>query len=94
VIDRWESVRRMTITGVYVATGVTWLAVVLWVVVGNVIVRGTAAGKLAQQIDRLPPLLAKLIFLLCWGMFFLGWIIPLALGVKRLFPRAGDQASC
>ena len=59
MIERWQSVRRTTPTAVYVATGVSWLAAVFWVVIGNVIVRETPAGKLAQQIDRLPPLLAK-----------------------------------
>jgi hypothetical protein len=93
VIERWQSVRRTTPTAVYVATGVSWLAAVFWVVIGNVIVRETLAGKLAQQIDRLPPLLAKPIFVLCWGLFFLGWTVPLVFGVRRVFRRTGDGVS-
>jgi hypothetical protein len=84
VTERWQSVRRITPTAAYVTTGVAWLCVVLKVVIGNVIIRETSAGRLAQQIDRLPPLLAGPVFVLCWGVFFLGWTVLLFLGLKRL----------
>lgn len=91
--ERWQSVRRVTTTAVYVTTGVAWLCVVLWVVIGNVIIRETPVGRLAQQFDRLPPLLAKPVFILCWCVFFLGWTVLLFLGLKRLFRHAGDSVS-
>ena len=77
MIERWQSVRRTTSTAVYVATGVGWLAAVFWVV----------------MIDRLPPLLAKPIFVVCWGLFFLGWTVPLVFGVRRVFRRVGGGVS-
>lgn len=91
--ERWQSVRRITSAAAYVAAAVAWLCVVLGVVIGRVIIRETAAGRLAQQIDRLPPLLAKPVFILCWCVFFLGWTVLLFLGLKRLFRRAGDNIS-
>ena len=91
--DRWRTVRYVTSAPVYVAVGVAWLAAVLYVVVGNVVVRETVVGNLAQQIDRLPPFLAKLAFIACWCVFFLGWTVPLSFGVKRLFRRAGNDDS-
>ena len=86
-----RSFRRVTSAPAFVAVGVAWGTAVLYVVFANVIVRETAAGRLAQQIDRLPPLLARPIFILCWGVFFLGWTVPLALGLQRLFRRTGDD---
>jgi hypothetical protein len=62
-------------------------------VIGNVIIRETAAGRLAREIDRLPPVLARPIFILCWSVFFLGWTVLLFLGLKRLFYRTGDSVS-
>jgi len=91
VTDRWRSVRRITATALYVASGVAWFALVLWVVLGRVIVRETAAGRLAQLIDRLPSLLAKSIFVFCWGLFLLGWTVPLVFGARRVFRRVAGN---
>jgi hypothetical protein len=82
---RWRTVRGVTSAPAYVAAGLIWLAAVLYGVIGNFIVRETAAGRLAQQIDRLPSFLAKPVFILCWCLFFLGWTVPLSFGIKRLF---------
>ena len=87
--EKWQGTRRITLTAVCFATGVVWLAAVLWVVVGNVIIRETALGSVALQFDRLPLLLAKPILVLCWCLFFLGWAIPLVVSVRRIFRRVG-----
>jgi hypothetical protein len=91
--NRWQIIRRVTSAPAYMAVGLAWLTVVLYVIIGNVIVRESMAGGLAQQIDRLPPFLAKPVFILCWSLFFLGWIIPLSFGIKRLFRRTVDGVS-
>jgi hypothetical protein len=83
--ERSESSGQITSAPVYVAIGVAWFVGVVWVVIGNIIVRETPVGRLAYQIDRLPPLLARPVFVLCWCLFFLGWIVPLIFGAKRLF---------
>ncbi len=89
--ERCRTVRGVTSAPAYVAAGLAWLAAVLYVVIGNVIVRETPAGRLAQQIDRLPSFLAKPVFILCWCLFFLGWTVPLSFGIKRFFRRTGHD---
>jgi hypothetical protein len=94
VKETWQSIRRVTIAPTYIAVALGWLAVILWVVIGKVIVRETTVGgALAQQIERLPPFVARPVFTTLWFVFFLGWIVPLAFGIKRLFRRAGNSAS-
>jgi len=41
-----------------------WLAGVLWMIVGNVVLRETRLGLVAQSLDRLPSTIAKPIFIL------------------------------
>lgn len=92
--ERCQAVRRTIYAPLGVAIGLTWFAVILHVVIGEVTVRATRAGEvLAQQIDKLPSFLARPIFTTLWFLFFLGWILPLVLGLKRLFRRTeGDAA--
>ena len=69
---------------IFFAVGMTWFVAVVWLVLGNVIVRETWLGVIAQQIDRLPPALASLVFSVAWLIFFLGWAVPLILGLTAL----------
>jgi hypothetical protein len=73
--------------------GAVWLYAVLYVILGKVILRETTLGKLAEQIDRLPPGLATPIFVLFWCVFLFGWSVPVALGLIRLFrkPRISNS---
>ena len=80
----WRTVRRLKSVYAYLVTGIAWFTAVLYVVLGNVIIRETPVGRLAAHIDRLPPSISKPTFVLGWCLFFLGWIVPLALGLKRL----------
>lgn len=89
-----ENKRKMllvTLGPAYIGVGVLWLTLVLYVVIGGVIVRQTTAGSLAQWMDRLPPPIAKLAFVLCWCVFFLGWIVPLAVGLRHVFDHAREN---
>jgi hypothetical protein len=89
--ENQRMVRRVTFAPVYMAVSLAWLASVLYVVIGNVVFRDTKLGVLAQQIERLPSFVSKPTFILCWCLFFLGWIIPLALGIRRLFRHPGHD---
>jgi len=92
VAEIWRSIRRVTLAPVYIAVGLGWLAVILHVVIGNVIVRETAVGGfLARQIEKLPPSLSRPVLGALWFPFLLGWIVPLFLGAKRLFRQTGPM---
>jgi len=56
----------------------------LWLAVRNVILRETALGPVAQVIDKLPPPIAPLAFILFWCTLLLGWCIPIILGLRLL----------
>ena len=83
--------RSTVFTSVCIAAGAVWLYAALYVIVGKIILRETALGKLAGQIDRLPPALAAPIFVVSWCVFLLGWSIPVALGLIRLFRKPGTS---
>jgi hypothetical protein len=87
-----QTIRRTMSASVFVAAGLAWLAVVLYMIIGKVIARETnAGGLLAHQIDKLPLFLAKPAYIVLWSLFFLGWIVPLVMGIKRIFRRTGDD---
>jgi hypothetical protein len=89
--EKWPTAHLKT--PLYVAVGITWLGVILWVLIGNVIIRETAVGKVAREMDRLPQSVAKPAFVLCWCLFFLGWTVPMFFGIKRLFRRTEGDVS-
>jgi hypothetical protein len=92
---RWQTFRRLIYAPLGVAIALTWLAVILHIVIGEVTVRETTVGGfLARQIDRLPTIVARPIYTTLWFSLFLGWIVPLFLGLRRLFRRneASDTA--
>src|SRR5215472_14751902 len=64
-----------------------WLAVVLWVVLSDVILRETRLGVVAQQLDRLPSRVATVLFMLLWVIFLFGWAIPAGFGLMPLLRR-------
>jgi cell division protein FtsX len=67
-----------------IGAGLTWFLFALWLAVQNVILRETALGPVAQVIDKLPPPIASLAFILFWCTFLLGWCIPTILGFRIL----------
>jgi hypothetical protein len=75
---------------VLAATGGLWIGVVAFVVMGNIILRETPLGVIAQALDKLPSTLRGILFLVCWGTFFLGWTVPVVFSV-RLLGRQGKQ---
>jgi len=45
---------------------------------------GDGARPVAQVIDKLPPPIAPLAFILFWCTLLLGWCIPIILGLRLL----------
>jgi len=67
--------------------GFAWLAWDLWMIVGNVVLRETRLGIIAQFLDKLPSTIANLIFVFLWIVTLFGWVVPLTLGVIGLLPK-------
>jgi hypothetical protein len=67
--------------------GFGWLAVILWMIVGNVVLRETRLGFIAQFLDKLPPTIANPMFIFLWIVTLFGWIVPLTLGVIGLLRK-------
>jgi hypothetical protein len=84
-----QTVRSTVFTSVCIGAGAVWFCAALYVIVGKIILRTTLLGKLAEEIDKLPPALAVPIFVLSWCVFLFGWSIPVALGLVRLFRKPG-----
>lgn len=73
---------------VMIASGLLWLAAVVWLINANTIAREIRPiGAIAEFLDKLPPVVGGPIFLLLWLVFLLGWIAPLTLGVRPMFRR-------
>lgn len=73
---------------VMIASSLLWLAAVVWLITTNAIAREIhPIGAIADFLDKLPPVVGGLIFILLWFIFLLGWIAPLTLGVRPLFRR-------
>ena len=70
---------------VLIVLGAIWLAVAVYLMVGDVIVRETRLAAIAQFLDRLPPKIAHPMFLLLWVIVLLGWTVPLIVGFRLLF---------
>ena len=72
---------------ILLALAFVWIAIDLWMIVGNVILRETRLGVIAAFLDRLPSEVANPIFIfLDLGVLF-GWIVPLTLGLIGLLRR-------
>ena len=69
---------------VLIGAGLSWVLIVFWLVARNVILRETVLGPVAQVIDKLPPPIASLVFILFWCTLLLGWCIPIILGLRLL----------
>jgi hypothetical protein len=67
--------------------GLGWLAGVLWMIVGNVVLRGTRLGFIAQFLDKLPPTITNPLFIFLWIVTLFGWVVPLTLGVIGLLRK-------
>lgn len=68
-------------------TGGLWFGVVAFVVTGNIILRETPLGVIAKALDKLPSTLQGIAFLVCWGIFFFGWMVPVVYSVRLLRHR-------
>lgn len=77
-----SSTRRMAY--VLIGAGGVWLGVLIFVLTGNVILRETPLGVIARVFDRLPSPLQGIVFLACWGIFILGWIVPVIYSLRLL----------
>jgi hypothetical protein len=50
----------------------------------GVSLRETRLGVIAHFLDKLPPRFSDPIFIFLWAAMLLGWIVPAALGLRRL----------
>lgn len=64
--------------------GGVWFGVVVFVAKSNLILRETPLGAIARALDKLPFPLQNILFLACWAIFFLGWVVPIAYSVRSL----------
>ncbi len=67
--------------------GFAWLAGALRMIVGNVVLRETRLGIIAQFLDKLPPAVANPMFIFLWIVTLFGWVVPLTLGVIGLLRK-------
>jgi hypothetical protein len=73
--------------------GGSWLAVVLWVVLSNVIPRETHLGIIALILDKLPAAVGVPLFVLFWTVFLLGWAVLVGFGLRPILrTRIGGLA--
>jgi hypothetical protein len=64
--------------------GGLWFGIVVFVIVGNFILRETRLGVVARVLDRLPYPLREILFLAAWVVFFTGWIAPAVYSLRTL----------
>jgi hypothetical protein len=77
---------------VLIVIGLGWLAVDVYWMFGNVILRETWLGTIAQFLDKLPPWASNPIFVCLWAIMLLGWTVPLIVGFHLLRSRASISA--
>jgi len=56
-------------------------------ITGNVVLRETRLGIIAQFLDKLPPAVANPMFIFLWIVTLFGWVVPLTLGVIGLLHK-------
>jgi len=71
--------------------GFAWLAGALRMIVGNVVLRETRLGIIAQFLDKLPPAVANPMFIFLWIVTLFGWVVPLTLGVIGLLRKEAAE---
>ena len=76
---------------VLVTFGLGWLAAVVYLIVGNVVLREIRLGAIAQFLDRLPLRIANPIFVILWGITLFGWMVPLIFGFRLLFHQQSSD---
>jgi len=67
-----------------IAIGLAWLTVDVYLMVGNVVLRETRLGIIAQFLDRLPQWVSNPVFICFWAILLLGWTVPLTIGFRML----------
>ena len=67
-----------------VLAGGLWFGAVVFVLAGNVILRETPLRVIASGFDKLPSPLQGIAFLASWGIFMLGWVVPIAYSLRLL----------
>jgi hypothetical protein len=58
-----------------IAVSWAWLAVDVYLMVGNVVLRETRLGIIAQFLDRLPQWASNPVFICFWAILLLGWTV-------------------
>ena len=67
--------------------GGLWFGIVVFVVTGHVIMRATAVGIIATDVDMLPSRIREIVFFLLWVLFGLGWTAPIFYALRLLWRR-------
>ena len=71
--------------------GLSWLALALWFLSSNVILRDTRLGLVAQLLDKLPPVIGTPIFILLWIILLLGWAVLVGLGLRPIVRKQNSN---
>ena len=71
----------------FIVVAFCWISVDLCLFIGNINLRETRLGAIAQLLDRLPTAVANPIFIALWAILLLGWALPLVLGFKQLLRK-------
>jgi hypothetical protein len=79
------------IHAVLLVIGLSWLALALWVVSSNVILRETRLGPVAQLLDKLPPAIGTPIFILLWAILLIGWAALVGLGLRPIVRKQNSN---
>ncbi len=79
------------IHAILLVVGLGWLAISLWIVSSNVILRETRLGLVAQLLDKLPPVIGTLVLSLLWAILLGGWVIILGFGLEPLVRKRDSK---
>jgi len=67
-----------------IVIGLGWLALDGVWMFGNVVLRETRLGVIAQFLDKLPTWVSNPIFVCLWGIMLIGWTVPLVVAFRLL----------
>jgi hypothetical protein len=68
----------------FIAIGLAWVAVAVYLMLGNVVLRETRLGIVVRFLDRLPSWASNPVSLCFWAILLLGWTVPLIVGFRLL----------
>lgn len=67
-----------------IVIGFGWLALDVRWMFGNVVLRETRLGVIAQFLDTLPTWVSNPIFVCLWAAMLIGWTVPLIVSFRLL----------